>query len=134
VVDHHPIDQQCLWRNGVHQFLGRYHLLDGEQTTVGGHQEQVVEVGIDAGVGGVAVFVSDVEVDEGGVEAQRRHGNKFLVAVCSLVRGLHGPQFAVPEVRHRTAQPGPDRQERKPLCGGLQPAAQHALVHLAGHD
>lgn len=70
VIDHHPVDQECLGWHGRDKLIGGHHPFDREVAAVGGHQEQVVEVGVDAGVGGVAVSVAEVEVDERGVEAQ----------------------------------------------------------------
>jgi hypothetical protein len=45
------------------------------------HQEQVVEVRIDPGVGGVAALIAEVHVHQRRIEIQRRHGDQFLLAI-----------------------------------------------------
>jgi hypothetical protein len=134
-VDHHPVDQQRLRRYGLDQLVGGHHLFDRKEALFGGHQEQVVEVRIDAGVGGIAADVTEIHVHERRVECQCGHRNEFLEATAGgRIRAGHRFEFVTPERSHVAADARPDRQERQPLCRRLQPTAQHALVHLAGLD
>ena len=60
--------------------------------------------------------VGAVEVDQRGVQPQRRHGDQFLAVG---VRRAHRAQLRV-HPHHVGAQAGPDRQERQPVRGGQQ--------------
>ncbi len=71
-VHHHPVDQQRLRRHRLDQFLGGHHPFDGQVSLLRGHQEQVVEVRVDAGVGRIALGVTEIQVDEGGIEVSAR--------------------------------------------------------------
>ena len=143
-VHHHAVDQQRLRRYGLDQFLRGHHPFDGQVAPLRGHEKQVVEVRVDTGVGGIALGITEIQVHEGGIEGQRGHRDQFLETVFRAgasdpgidggVRRLHGLEFIAPERAHVAAQPRADRQERQALRGGLQPAAQHALVHLTGLD
>lgn len=129
------LTKQCLRRHRFDQFLGGDDALHRQKAPLGGHQEEIVEVGVDAGVGRIAVAVTEIQVGEGGIQAQCRHGDQCLVpAARRRIRRRDRLQLACPELWYRAAQPGANRQERQPLCRGLQTAAQHALVHLPGLD
>ena len=91
-----------------------------------GAAEEIVEVGIGAEDLGVAARVGVVDVDEGGVEAERRHGEETLAVV---VRRDHGLELGV-EALDVGREPGPRRQERQPEHRGAEPPLDHALVEL----
>ena len=74
--------------------------------------------------------VGPVQVDQRGVEAQRRHGDELLAVG---VRRADRAQLRV-DPQHVGAEPGPDRQERQPVRGGEQAPVQHALVQLGELD
>ena len=79
-VDHHPVDQQRLRRHRFDQFVGGDDPLHRQEALLGGHQEQIVEVGVDAGVGGIALRVTEIEMHERGIQVQRRHRDERLVS------------------------------------------------------
>ena len=71
-LDHHPAEQQPLDRGVDGEAGGVDDLLARDVGPVGGHAEQVVEVGVRAEVRRVAVLVGAVEVDQRDVEARGR--------------------------------------------------------------
>ncbi len=134
-VDHHAVEDEGLQRNGFDELLGLDDAFDRDEPLLGGQAVQVVEVGVDAGVGGVAVRIADVQMHQGRIEIQRRHRDQRLgLARLAGVRRGDGLQLAFPEVDDGRAQAGADRQERQSRGGRLEAALDHALVHLPRDD
>jgi hypothetical protein len=129
-IDHGPVDQQALHRRAGQQFARWHDLLAGKKAPRRRPAEQVVEVRVGAQVLPVAPRVGTVEVDQRGVEPQRRHRDQLLAV------GVWGADRAQVRVdpRYVRAESGPDRQERQPVRGRQQAPVQHALVELGELD
>ena len=125
-LDHHPADQQALDGGVDGQACGVDDLLAAEVGALGGHAEQVVEVGVRTEVRRVAVHVRPVQVNQRDVEVEGGYGDELLVVGVRA-----GDRLQVGVVDHHVrAEAGPHREEREALGRRAQPGLEHALVEL----
>ncbi len=109
---------------------GADHLLGRDEAAGRRAQEEFVEEGVGPEDLAVAVGVGPVQVDEGGVEGERRHGHELLRVA---VGGGHRAQLGV-DPQHIGSETGAGGEEGDALGGGQETQIEHALVDLHGPD
>ena len=100
--------------------------LGGDEAALGGARKQMVEIGVATLNQGVAQTVGNVDVHEGGVEAERRHGHQGLAVVVG-----RADQLEVGVVgQHVGADAAAGWQKGQAHAGGTQPPLEHPLIEL----
>jgi hypothetical protein len=117
------------------QVLGGDDALDADEALGRRLQQQVVEVQVGAGEGGVAPLVAHVHVDQGGVEVDGGLGHQLLAldAVGAGVGRADGAQARVEaeQVGAEAHAHGQERQPLRPRPGGRE---EHPLVELGARE
>ena len=109
---------------GQIQPLGRHHLFGRDEDLIGGAGHQIVEEGVGAEDQGVARLICAVDVQNGGVQLDRRHGQQGLAVLIGRADRLDALRGNI----RRQAEGG--GQEGQAHGRGPQAPVQQAFVQF----